>query len=237
MSSLAIHENKIYSLGDNAVYTIPTTILPPPTLWLRADAGVVKDGDNLVSEWQNQNGNNYHAEQGSHANKPLWMDNELNGKPILRFNGSSNYMKVLFSEVYSQPTTLFHVHKINTANTNQFIIDRHSSFHYLFFKGNASASVAMNAGSSLESTLDVPYNYHLFSNVFNGASSQFFINNILVSSGNTGNNSVNGLTLGARYSNNNFAAVDFAEIIFYNSLLSDPQRQSVENYLITKYAL
>ena len=58
-------------------------------LWLKSDAGIVLNGSN-VSSWQDQSGNGYDAIQSNMNRQPIFVDNELNGKPVLRFDGSND---------------------------------------------------------------------------------------------------------------------------------------------------
>lgn len=64
------------------------------TLWLKSTAGVTKDGSDLVATWANQasTGSAYDATQGTATNKPLWVANQLNGRPAIRFDGVDNFM-------------------------------------------------------------------------------------------------------------------------------------------------
>ena len=235
MSNLAIHENKIYSLGDNAVYTIPT-IFSPPTLWLRADAGVEADGDNLVNEWQDQSGNDYHAEQSSQVNKPLLVNNELNGKPVLRFNGNQ-VMQADFQQTFSQPNTFFCVWNVSTPSSTPFAFGgiNSSNRNSLYWDGSVTALAGL--AGQLRYTKNAPFSPIVNSIIFNHGSSQLYENGNFRHSENPGNHSTEGITIGARWDLSRNLNGDIAEIIFYNSLLSDTQRQSVENYLINKYAL
>ncbi len=55
-------------------------------LWLRADSGVTRNGT-TVSNWADQSGNGNHAIQFTADRQPLFVTSGLNGKPILRFDG------------------------------------------------------------------------------------------------------------------------------------------------------
>ena len=66
-------------------------------LWLKADAGITKDGSDYVSVWADQSGNGNDAVQATGASQPLWVDGQLNGEPVLRFDGSNDFMS--FNEV------------------------------------------------------------------------------------------------------------------------------------------
>ena len=236
MSSLAIHENKIYSLGDSAVYTIPTPIFPNPTLWLRADAGVVKDGDDKVSQWQDQSGNDYHAEQGSQSLKPLLVDVGVNGKPVLRFDGSQSLL-IYFPVTFTNPYTFFIVGKSDySGSSNSWFFSGEGDFPALF--QFASSNLRFNGGNGINYPKTSPWgDYYLYSINFNGGDSSAFENGIPIISGNLGTSSFSNLRIGARNNGAERLVGDISEIIIYNSPFSDPQRQSVENYLMAKYAL
>ncbi len=55
-------------------------------LWLKADAGVVLNGSK-VSAWLDQSGNGNNAFESDTSRQPVLANNELNGKPVIRFDG------------------------------------------------------------------------------------------------------------------------------------------------------
>lgn len=61
-------------------------------LWLKADAGVTLNGS-TVSQWDDQSGNGNHAVQATASYQPTFVANQLNGKPVLRFDGSNDFME------------------------------------------------------------------------------------------------------------------------------------------------
>lgn len=81
-------------LGD-----LETPQLTSPFIWLRADAGVVLTGG-VVSEWQDQSGNGYHATEATA--RPSVLTAEKNGLDVLDFSGNciltSNYPQTVFTE-------------------------------------------------------------------------------------------------------------------------------------------
>ena len=62
-------------------------------LWLKADKGVILSGTN-VKVWQDQSGHNFHATTTS-VTAPQFIANELNGLPVMRFNGVDNAMETV----------------------------------------------------------------------------------------------------------------------------------------------
>ncbi|MDI1248811.1 MAG: hypothetical protein PSV13_08110 [Lacunisphaera sp.] len=57
--------------------------------WFRADQGVVKDGDNKVSQWTDVSGHGFHVVQlGGVARQPLWQGGAMNSQPVVSFDSS-----------------------------------------------------------------------------------------------------------------------------------------------------
>ena len=205
-------------------------------LWLRADAGIVKDGDNRVAEWQDQSVNNYHVEQGDQSNKPLLVNSELNGKPVLRFNGSQ-YLQRAFDQVFSQPNTFFCVWNVSTPSQTPFAFGGINSSNRNSLYWDGSVTALAGTAAQLRYSKVAPFSPIVNSVIFNHGSSQLYENGIFMHSANPGNHNTAGITIGDRWDLSRGLIGDIFEIIFYNSLLSDTQRQSVENYLMNKYAL
>ena len=69
--------------------------------WYRADLGTYQtvsgsaataDGD-PVGEWQDQSGSALHVTQGTAGNRPTLQLSELYGRPVLRFDGTNDYLQ------------------------------------------------------------------------------------------------------------------------------------------------
>ena len=63
-------------------------------LWLKADAGVTKDTTGAVTAWADQSGKNNHAAQVDPTLAPTLVDNAVNGKAAIRFDGADDYLDV-----------------------------------------------------------------------------------------------------------------------------------------------
>ncbi|MBI5100828.1 MAG: hypothetical protein HZB33_03165, partial [Nitrospirae bacterium] len=61
-------------------------------LWLKADAGVTKDGSNFVSAWADQSGYGNNAQQAAAGLQPLFVSSGSNGRPAVRFDGIDDFM-------------------------------------------------------------------------------------------------------------------------------------------------
>jgi hypothetical protein len=82
-----VGSNVTFSVGaDNG--QISTVVSGTMQLWLRADAGVTTNASGLVSQWQDQSGNNNNAFQTNMNLQPALVSAaDLNGLPAVQFNG------------------------------------------------------------------------------------------------------------------------------------------------------
>ena len=220
------------------------------TLWLRADDGVTKDGSNFVSSWGDQaplNGTN-DATQGTASSQPLWVDNQLNGHAVIRFDGTND---LLANTSYTHGTdslSLFLVAKRNGvyggAYHNIFIQNATpgspaTNFQQIYatdsnqLRNNYSAALDINTTTVLSDTDFMILN----SNKDNagGGNNSFYIN--AASGGtSTGNQALaNNFFIGS-WNGNDFNG-DIAEVIMYNSPVSESDRQLIEGSLAWKYGL
>lgn len=62
-------------------------------LWLRADTGVTTSGSSVTS-WADQSVNAHTASQGISGSQPTLVNNALNGNPVVRFDGSDDFMSI-----------------------------------------------------------------------------------------------------------------------------------------------
>jgi hypothetical protein len=69
-------------------------------LWLKADAGITKDSQGFVSAWADQSVNGNNAQQdnsfasGGENFQAQLVDNAVNGKPVVRFDGLDDFMSI-----------------------------------------------------------------------------------------------------------------------------------------------
>lgn len=75
----------IFTIAGN-VWT-PLNMLNPPKIWHSSEF-VTHDSSNRVSQMQDISGNNYHADQTTNANKPLFVSQEV------RFDGVDDYLTI-----------------------------------------------------------------------------------------------------------------------------------------------
>ena len=84
-------------------------------LWVRADSGAVMNGSN-VSKLTDLSGNGNDAIQTDTSRQPLLIDNGLNQKPVLRFDGVNDRLGLTGTKMMSQ-ISLFIVEKADSGAT------------------------------------------------------------------------------------------------------------------------
>lgn len=215
----------------------PTTV-SGLELWVKADAGITKDGGDLVSNWADQSGNSNDLAQGTGSKQPLWVDAVHNSKPIIRFDGTDDrlFKSTFASGTLTQPNTIFIVAEFPAIN-DDFLYDsddvnsRHAFFrtggNYAYFAGNAPNFGASNSA------------FAQFTNLFKtGTNATLRRNGSDVGSAvDAGSDTFIGFSLGSTEADTQFAAVDVAEILIYDAEITGTDRTNIENYLIDRWGL
>jgi hypothetical protein len=222
------------------------TDIPGLVLWLEADAGLytdaaktvpaVNDGD-AVYTWADQSGNGKDVVQTTLSKRPLLKLAIQNGKPVVRFDGTDDWLKTTALTV-TQPTTLFAV-AIRRGAGNIYAIDCASTGNALIIASVGNGSWDAYSGvlltKAVSNNTNVPYAVDV---VYNGASS-ILVTNGVTTSGPAGSNNGNGTVVIGAYGGLTAPLWngDIAEVLIYNSALSTADRQAVESYLNEKYAI
>ena len=226
-------------------------------LWLKADALSLNDGD-AVSSWTDSSGANRHATATTTA-RPTYKSNIVNSKPVLRFNGTSNYM--VTPAVFAADTqyTVFIVSKAIGSSLNAggraIATIRPAAgavngyWHHLYRNDIANNARILttsngNAANIVVQTPSTSYPFDAFivtSYVF-GTNGTWWINNAQKSQAlsiTTQTNANAVMWLGKYFDTTNayWLSGDIAEVIVYGTALSDGGRGSVQTYLATKYGI
>lgn len=233
--------------GSEVVFSASTHEIPQSGLkmWLKADAGVTKDGSNYVSSWADQSGYANDGTQGTSASQPLWVSNVVNGKPVLRFDGSNDFLTTgTNSSLVSSDFTYFVVSAFNSTSGSPALLSRDegggATNKWIYWYNSGGMQLHIQPGNQL-----------LSSTAFSRTNGQV---NLLAlkKSGTTyqhyRNASANGSAVATlaipsinsdfrigQAENNFYLNGDIAEVIAYDHALSDSDRNKVEGYLNTKY--
>ena len=213
--------------GGGAVAFAPSDI-SGLQLWLDAGHGITQN-DGYVSTWTDRSGNENNAIQATAENQPLLVASGLNGEPTLSFDGVNDY--VSFNEI-SDIRTVFWVLKEddNPLSNYNFILGSLSA--YDFHRGYPKKIWGGFTNNFI--TLGETY---LNSTLINGGATDLEPNWSILSLVTTGNVKAENFVYDRTYGDSGQHMWDgsLAELIIYNTALSEVDRQKVETYLNTKY--
>ncbi len=231
----------LYTLGLSIDWSITTAAFLPTDitgckLWLDSGAGVTKDGSDLVSLWADQSGNSNNAAQATGTNQPLWVNSVLNSKPVMRFDGVDNFLRIANSVTVG---TAFVVSKYDLSTFSGYsgILGAAS--------GSSEPSYILTGTSGTTSFFDNAV-YCLFpSKIYNdeiltddySPMTSFKITYGLANATYWSPTAYTNMDVGRNQINNNYWDGDIAEVLIYNTVLSAPDIASVIAYLDAKYAL
>lgn len=227
-------------------------------LWLDASQLSLNNND-PVATWSDRSGNGRDATQSSSGNKPTFLTNQLNGLPVIDFDGTDDYITTgAISDLNTANLTWIIVGKAdNNTHTGIFINAKYNSGAgsgsdhlwktYITTNTNSYNSFTRSStGTAGSAIIDHGYStgYHIFSNVWVDASDEnhgYFDGTLSGSqtgvdaSPATNNNVRLGATsaTGPTY----FLNGKIAEAIVLTGQPDESRRIIIENYLATKYGL
>jgi hypothetical protein len=217
--------------------------------WYRADAGVVKDASNLVSQWTDVSGRGSHVIQVVRPDlRPTLIASAVNGKPALKFEnygylassdpadtlGGSNDLTIIAVVVPEAPTAADEYAIINlgqgNGQVNGLSTDWNQAGRYrLHFTDPGSAELKTTPVTTTTGRRQ------MLSVVKSGISAATYLNRALQN---------NSTTPAALVQTPAFVGVGthgytgkIAEVLVYNRALTTTERESVEAALSAKYQL
>lgn len=215
-------------------------------LWLKADAiNGLSDGD-PVATWEDSSGEGNDGTQSISLSRPSYQTNEINGLPIVRFDGTTGQWFDLpdFASSFTA-AEIFIVIKINEdppGATNRTGLWRFrgggvSNTHYPWVDNTIYESFAADPRHTTVDPTPSLTSWRLY-NVAS-ATNDYTTRLDGTQLYNSGSNTVSiGTTvmLGAG-DGTYFLNGDVAEVIMYDSVLSSGDRNDVESYIASKYGL
>ncbi len=173
------------------------------------------------------------------------VSNQLNGLPVVRFDGTATLANVIdspFSDVSGVHSVFIVLKATKPASTFGGIIDADSGGpggaerREVLVYSNGIEAFRGAGGGFIDNGNYTDGDYVVYSSIWNGASSATYINGANVV---TGSLSTSGFTTDkfriADDFNDEFYTGDIAEILVYNSALNPSDRQSNEQYLVAKW--
>lgn len=195
-------------------------------------------GTTTVSQMTDLSGNNNHLIQAVVASQPLIQSNQMNGLQTLKFDGTDDFLEG--PDLNSDSYSIFVVYHNRTLTNGTFYSTKQSGgqiqrFDRVWVHGG-SPSIAipsLNSGNFFYLASDRITGIHtLYNNVYD--------NNNLTASGTTTHALLAGnFLLGARGSTSTilteYLNANIAEVILYNRVLLQNERNAVHQLLRTKY--
>jgi hypothetical protein len=215
-------------------------------LWLDADAiDGLNDGD-PVTTWEDQSSEGNDATQATGSAKPTYQTNELNGKPIVRFDGTDDALDG--ARPVSSTGTMFIVAKQASAvsSTTKTLVSLDDGLHsqiftdsdshasaWNYYADNADGIIANIGGAAADwSIIVVKWS--------DNANIAFYVDGATGPADDPFNDSITAADvyrLGLDHDDSTPGDFDVAEMLIYDTALSDGDREDVEDYLTTKYDL
>jgi hypothetical protein len=226
--------------------------VPPPVsgylAWYDAsDSASITHSGGAVSQWNDLSGNGYHLTQDTDVNKPTTGTRTINGRNAIDFVEAGANSDVLNSTAFpitAQPFTICAVVLCDSVpgTTNRYFDGFDGTLGRALFYVNAG-TWRVNAGTAVNTTkAPVTGTAVRHSVVFNGASSAFYENGTQHGGTlNPGTGGIYDIDIGGARDNATDLVTNInwdglvAEWILYPSALSTADRQSVEDYLKTKW--
>ncbi|MCO5279771.1 MAG: PKD domain-containing protein, partial [Chitinophagales bacterium] len=232
--------------GDSAVSLIrnftvySAATIPNLKAWYRADT-LVSITNGAISTWGDMSGNGLDAMQATPAQraKQITGITTLNNNPIVRFDGTDDYMQVpVFNQ--TQPITTFAVWLNTKTSGNSFLYSGTRTDYTIQQHFDVAANkfvLSSSDGTSLAITSPVYTftNFVIQTGIANTSNSQIYINSNLKVSGNISNGGLEGFNIG-KSGGSTYLKGDVAELIIYDRKLDSTERKQVERYLRNKYA-
>jgi len=226
------------------------TALQPPAgmvLWIKGGT-VLYDGSNYIYRSPDGSGNSNDATQGTAINQPLRVAAALNGKDVIRFDGSSDFMTgTTIAGINSSSLDIFIVangaSKAGADYDMLFGIGDYSNGLWIArHQGNQGMYVYNNGTNLLSTNGDLP-NTGYSAKIFeywknNGVSAKILWGNILKGTAVHGNFTNAPYYIGyGGFPYQGYYKGDIAEILLYPSALNDADRAQVGAYLQQQYGI
>ncbi len=231
---------------------------PENLIWLRADDLSLSNGAS-VSAWPDSsgNGNDLSSSSNGLVVDPIFVTNQINSLPIVRFDASrgtdgttlvnNGFINFASSEVstivvyQSTDNTYGLVSYATTSDNNNLLLFQNSNNFTTFVAGTNDASGQNLSNASFQIVS------HKWQNINSGEYSIFQDGGLLTSRTVASGRTISDggcLAIGNEqdavdggYDANQALTGDIAEIIMFSSYLNDAQRTIIENYLKLKYGI
>ena len=218
-------------------------------LWLRSN-DIGQANNTSVSSWADQSGNSNSITQPTSSYQPLYITNQQNSYPVVRFSTDDRLRKTSFSSFPTSAITMFMVNKTSdnndgtfsyasSGNNNDFLI--FNSANYRIYRGGSLVTSGQSGNNNI---------WHIINPSWQGSdgATALWKDGASVYTGTlaSGTSITSGGCLAIAgeqdaidggYQASQFHNGDFLEVIVYNTNLNSAQKVIIANYLAAKYNL
>jgi hypothetical protein len=221
-----------------SVYGPPVPVTSGLQLWLDASAlnsndpnRVTTSGGNIYArDWLDRSSNSFHVTQTTTTYQPLYVVNALNGRPVLRFNGTNSFMTTPLQEI-SGDKSIFIVQRRSSTTSGKEISSTAASGDFL--GNNVGLETKGRIGVAHDLTITGNLNNPILKSFIRSGTSETLRVDYQSASGSPPDVANGTYTISSSASP--FAG-DIAEVLIYNRALGDQERSLVENYLRNKWS-
>lgn len=225
-------------------------------IWLEPENISPQTDGTAVGTWPNSSGtgSGYDATQSTSANKPTLKTNIVNGKNVVRFDGTNDEMSTSSGRTLcngSGEASVYLVVNDSTPNPGAGVaanwlfaddgggftlweLSRYNSATSARFRGFNTAATSFAAQETVSAST-----WHVLATVRSASSVQFWVDNASASgsTATTGTNqsSTRPLRLGSNGFGGNLVTCDMGDVLVYAAAHTTTERQNVQTYLATKY--
>ncbi len=233
--------DSIYAYWGNSGYETydPDTFDPDAeiagcVLWLKADTGVLTNLSGAVTNWLDQSGSGNH---GSDVNgTPVFVASGIGGKPVVRFggNGSGEYVQTVTS--FTKPYTILTVSKLNGTDNNRLIASGTGNNWLMGYWSGRKDSMHAGNWVHLAAAGSADTSAYLYTASQETGESKFYRDGQILATS-AYDLDISQLSLGAWNTGGEDSDGDVAEVLIFNRVLSNAERNKVGHYLAHKYGL
>jgi hypothetical protein len=222
-------------IPQTAAFANPIPVIPLPIpsnglmAWFKADVGVSESGG-TITEWADQSGNDNNA---TAVGQPTLLNNELNGKPVIGFDGVNDCMTFSLNTPISlgSARTFIIVYKYNTMTGQTVVFDAENTKACIF---QSNSDLYYNDSSQMGPLSgDFITNYFIETiTVDTDGSATLRINGVDEITENMNNPELTNFIIAARnaLSPTQHGDCNISEVIIYNRKLSTQEIETIELY-------
>jgi hypothetical protein len=200
--------------------------------WWEGDVGVTDAGAGRVSSWADQSGLGATMNQGLGANRPTTGTVTVNGLNGIAFD--STHPDILAASMsFAMPAVAYIVCKVDTPTGFQALFSASAAGNMAFGCWNGFPAIGQNGNPDLASGTAFPSGANQFTLIFNGASSEIWMNGTQIASGAATTSAVTDFKLGVRGSNDAGLTGSIEELFVGTG---SSRNTSAETYLKSRWA-